>query len=252
MAENIVGKAARTQAESIPKDTEFIAGTLKNMVLNNILNGGNRGRGGSGGTSGGGGGRPKSMQEYHNDDVRAQHDYERQVGIEGARHRQALSGLRAVHKVSAEGRVPKGFKYKGLEATYENAPTPPPATGVVAGQAEGQQQQKPGGKSAKARKKRGAGANRTYETRYLDEDAKNSQDYMGTTKTPHQWSAYEKKKRRETALSYVTKGKNLTPEQKAQNAAARTYATPYDPNNPEGKRKATSTRARTKGKGKSK
>jgi len=137
MAENIVGKTARTQAESIPKDTKFAQDTLKGLLFTNLANGGSRGRGGSGGTSGGG--RVKSMQEYHNEDVRAQHDYERQVGLEGARHKQALSGLRAVHKVAPEGRVAKGFKYKGLEASYENAP-PPPTTGVAAGQAEGQQQ----------------------------------------------------------------------------------------------------------------
>jgi hypothetical protein len=137
MAENIVGKNARTQAESVPKDTKFASDTLKGLLFNNLVNGGKRGRGGSGGTSGGD--RPKSMQEYHNEDVRAQHDYERQVGLEGTRHKQALSGLRAVHKIAPEGRVAKQYKYKGLEASYENAPTPP-ATGVVAGQADGQQQ----------------------------------------------------------------------------------------------------------------
>lgn len=152
MAENIVGKNARTQAESIPKDTKFVSDTLKGLLFNNLVNGGSRGRGGSGGNAGGG--RPKSMQEYHNEDVRAQHDHERQIGLEGARHEQALSGLRAVHEIAPEGRVAKQYKYKGLEASYENAPPPPAAAGVAAGQAEGQQQT--GTKKPKTPRKRAA------------------------------------------------------------------------------------------------
>jgi hypothetical protein len=147
------------------------------------------------------------------------------------------------HATTPDGRVIQRTEYDGKGGYKLHY-------GEGAKSEKAEDEKKPAAKKRTTKRKPGSSRERVYETRHIDEDAKNSQDYMGTTKTSGQWAAYDKKNRRETALSYVTKGKKLTPEQKSQNTAARSYATPYDSKNPEGKKKAASS-SKSKSKSKS-
>jgi hypothetical protein len=107
------------------------------------------------------------------------------------------------------------------------------------------QQGQPGGRGTTA----GKGKPREkspLETRFRDEDAKGSQDYLGTTKTAAQWAPIDKKERRAVANTYVTKGDKLTPAQKRQNTAARSYATPFKPGTTAGQAKTAATKPRGK------
>jgi len=241
MAENIVGKNARTQAESIPKDTKFVSDTLKGMLFNNLVNGGSRGRDGSGGNSGGG--RPKSMQEYHNEDVRAQHDFERLTKTQKLAHEHALEGLTATGDAAQRfpGRAPKAFKYNGLETSWEDS------DGVKASMATSQQQKpkKPRRGKAGTRKAKqfnvyqegsdarwGVATSGTPDfgtskpakrTKSTVKNVKSTDAMTYKGKAPTQGAVNRQNK---AAASYITKSKTkLTPEQKSQNAAARTYIT---------------------------
>jgi len=105
------------------------------------------------------------------------------------------------------------------------------------------QQSQPGGRKAPAGKGKPKVDN-PFETRFLDEGAKNSQDYLGDTRKKSEWATIDKKNRRDVANSYVTKGDKLTPAQKRQNTAARSYATPFKPGTTAGQAKAGSTRGK--------
>jgi len=154
--------------------------------------------------------------------------------LENAKNNGQVSSIDVDHKSGRQ------------QIRFNDSPVRETNPGNGAGNQGGSTQQgQPGGKRAPAGKRKPREKS-PFETRYRDEDAKGSQDYLGTTLTAKDWAVIDKKERRDVANSYVTKGDKLTPAQKRQNTAARSYATPFKPGTTAGQAKTAATKPRGK------
>jgi hypothetical protein len=256
--ENVEGSAANTMAGSQSGGRGVVKDWIKTVWGNKQLTGGGSSSSSSsgGGGSKGGTGNGWTADDYKNYGDWQERHYGMQDSIEGSRHvrnsetsannavlKNASRDAKFIRKNTLEGNrqardkdtLEHAAKYGQVASidsvtgkkrnTVRFADTPVRETNPGKGtgaQGTSRQQSKPGGRGAS----RGPTA---YETRHIEDDARNSSDYKGTTRTQAQWSKMDNKSRRDVANSYVTKGDNLTPAQKRQNTAARSYASPYAP-----------------------
>jgi hypothetical protein len=270
MADNIEKSAAETMAGSHTAGKTFVKDTARNLWLfgggrNN--SGSNSGSSSSSSRSSGGGDewtaeRYKNHNEYKENEHRrtnesADSEMIRHNTNEDARfiRKNTTRDLRHVRDKDTMDHAAKFGQMANMDLstpkqrkqiTFRDTPVSETNPGNGAGNQGGSTQQgQPGGRKAPA----GKGKPREkspLETRYRDEDAKGSQDYVGTTLTAKQWAPIDKKERRDVANSYVTKGDKLTPAQKRQNTAARSYATPFKPGTTAGQAKTAATKPRGK------
>jgi len=232
--ENIEKSAANAMSGSHTGGRGAVRDWIKTVWGNRQLTGGGSSSSSSSSSSskGNDSGRPAfTGEEIDNYNRYLSHHYGLQNELEKNR---GINTTDIMDRAVAHGQMASiDFNHAGGRHQISFAETPPSQTNPgngPGGQGGSRQQSQPGG--------RGSRGPAVYETRHIEANAKDNPTYKGTTRTQNAWAKLDQKERRDIAATYITKGKNLTPAQKSQNAAARSYMTPFDPKNPDGKKPA--------------